>query len=80
MSVFTLFEEERSAEIAAEAKARAEAKETSGVMCLEFYNQARGDRRLLMIYKKYEIAAKIGDYSLMTNLYGEFKLAANSMN
>lgn len=70
MSVFTLFEDERSAE----------AEDTSDIMCVEMYNQARGDRRLLMLYKKYEFAAQMGDYSLMTTLYGEFRLAANSMN
>ena len=46
----------------------------------ELYKLAKGDMKLLVIYKKIEIAAKTGDWSLMNQLYGEFKMTQAAMN
>jgi hypothetical protein len=46
----------------------------------ELFNLAKGDMQLLLIYKKIEIAAKTGDWSLMNELYGEFKITHAAMN
>lgn len=45
----------------------------------DLYRKAKGNMQLLLIYKKIEIAAETGDWSLMNELYGEFK-SAYSMN
>lgn len=46
----------------------------------ELYDMAKGNFRLLFIYKKFEIAAELGDWDLMNKLYGEFKTAQVSLN
>jgi hypothetical protein len=46
----------------------------------ELYDVARGSLPLLMIYKKMEIAAEVGDYSLMNEIYVEFKMTQASLN
>lgn len=51
-----------------------------GPLIGEIFDMVRGDLKLLMIYKKIEIAAETGDWSLMNELYGEFKTACTSMN
>jgi len=39
----------------------------------EMYHQAKDDWQLLLIYKKLEVAAKIGDWTLMNQLTAEFR-------
>jgi hypothetical protein len=39
----------------------------------EMYSQAKDDWQLLLIYKKLEVAAKIGDWTLMNELTAEFR-------
>lgn len=39
----------------------------------EMYLQAKEDWQLLIIYKKLEVASKIGDYALMNELTTEFR-------
>jgi hypothetical protein len=51
-----------------------------GPLIGEIFELVGGDLKLLMIYKKIEIAAETGDWSLMNELYGEFKMARASMN
>jgi len=46
----------------------------------ELYDLTEGNMKLLMIYKKIEIAAEAGDWSLMNELYGEFKAVYASAN
>lgn len=46
----------------------------------ELYEEAKDDLRLFLIYKKMEIAAEAGNWSLMNTLYREFKIAQSSMN
>ena len=52
----------------------------NGPLISELYDMAKGNFRLLFIYKKYEIAAELGDWDLMNKLYGEFKTAHVSLN
>ena len=51
-----------------------------GPLIGEIFDMVGGDLKLLMIYKKIEIAAETGDWSLMNELYGEFKTACASVN
>ena len=51
-----------------------------GPLIGELYDLARGNLQLLMIYKKIEIAAETGDWPLMNELYGEFKITHAAMN
>ena len=55
-------------------------KESEDALIGELYDVARGSLPLLMIYKKMEIAAEVGDYCLMNEIYGEFKMAQASLN
>ena len=57
-----------------------ETTERKGPLIGELYDMARGNLQLLMIYKKIEIAAETGDWSMMNELYGEFKLTHSAMN
>jgi hypothetical protein len=46
----------------------------------ELFELVDGDLQLLLIYKKIEIAAEAGDWPLMNQLYGEFKIAHAALN
>ena len=46
----------------------------------DLFDMTGGDLRLMMIYKKIEIAAETGDWSLMNELYSEFKMTQAAMN
>jgi len=55
-------------------------KKCRAPLIAELFDLVGGDLRLLMIYKKIEIAAETGDWSLMNELYGEFKMAQAALN
>jgi len=56
------------------------ARKCRAPLIAELYDMTGGDLRLLMIYKKIEIAAETGDWSLMNDLYREFKMAQATIN
>jgi hypothetical protein len=43
------------------------------ILVSELYDQSRNDVRLMLMYKKYEVAARIGDWELMNKLNSQFK-------
>ena len=50
------------------------------ILIAELYDQARGNKRLLMVYKNIEFAVRIGDWIQLNRLYGEFKEIRNCLN
>lgn len=52
---------------------RPKGSDDSEILMGEFYDKAKNDLQLLLIYKKLEVAARVGDWELMNQLNSEFK-------